>query len=242
VSVEHEISIPLTEGHMPGWLSIPEGNGPWPGVVVIHEIFGVNDDMRRIAKHLADHGYVALLPDLFAPLGRAPLCVMRAITAVTRGEGESFAHLEAARAWLAARPEVDPTRSAVMGFCLGGGFALLFAARADVSAAAAFYGDVPKQASALSGICPVVGGFGARDRVFGPGGNRLVSHLEELGIEHDVKIYPDSGHSFMSNHEGALGWLGGVSPMHVGFDSEASQDSWSRVFAFFDRHLKKSSI
>ena len=90
--------------------ALPAGGTPRPGVIVIHEIFGLNDDMRRIAARFADLGYVALAPDLFDTGGPRLLCVARTIMALQRGDGAGFADLDAARAWLGARPEVDASR------------------------------------------------------------------------------------------------------------------------------------
>jgi carboxymethylenebutenolidase len=120
---------------------------------------------------------------------------------------------------------------------MGGGFALLFAVRAPLGATANFYGEVPAEASELRGICPVLGSFGGQDRMFGPKAALLERHLSELGVEHDVKVYPHAGHSFMSRNEGLLARLGAVGPMRVAYDPAAAEDSWQRIEAFFGRHL-----
>ncbi len=223
---------------MPAALALPDtGDEPRPGVIVVHEIYGLNDDIRRIAGRFADAGYPAIAPDLFAR-GPRLLCVARAMRDLRRGTGDAFDDLEAARAWLAERPEVDASRIGVAGFCMGGGFALLFAVRAPVGAAAPFYGDVPKRADDLDGVAPVVASYGGRDRIFAPHAERLRSHLTELGVPHDVKVYPGAGHSFMNEHDGGLlETVGRVGPMKVGFDPEASEDAWRRVLDFFAVHL-----
>src|SRR5262249_602073 len=154
-----------------------------------------------------------------------------------RGEGRPFADLDAARTFLATRAEVDATRTGVVGFCMGGGFALLWATRAPLKVAGAFYGDVPKSTDGLPGVGPVLGGFGGRDRIFAAQGERLERLLGELGVPHDVKIYPDAGHSYMSHHEGVLAVLGGIGPMKAGFDPAAEADSWRRIELFYREHL-----
>ena len=218
-------------------LARPASPAPRPAVIVIHEIFGLNDDIRRIAGRIADLGWVALAPDLYDTEGPRVLCVLRAMLALRRREGPAFADLEAARTWLAARPEVDPRRTGVIGFCMGGGFALLYAVRAPLGAAGVFYGDVPSTADELRGVCPVVGGYGERDRLFAGEGRRLGTLLTELGVPHDVRIYPDAGHSYMSRHEGLLATLAAWGPMKVGWNRDAEEDSWRRVEALFRTHL-----
>jgi carboxymethylenebutenolidase len=159
-----------------------------PGVIVIHEILGLNDDIRRITARFAAEGYVAVAPDLFAGLGPKPICTLRVLVQYWKGEGRAWEVLEATRRWLDERPEVDSGRVGVAGFCMGGGFALLMAVKSPVGAAAAFYGDVPRRIEALRGTCPVIAGYGGRDKYFARQGRRLERFLRELGIPHDVLV------------------------------------------------------
>jgi carboxymethylenebutenolidase len=235
-----DVAFPSASGtSMRAALALPSQPGPRPAVIVIHEIFGLNDDIERIAGRVADLGYVALAVDLYDMPGPRALCIMRTLVGMARGDNDRvLADLEAARRWLATRPEVDATRTGVVGFCMGGGFALLYATRAPLQVAGAFYGDVPKTADELRGICPVLGGFGGRDRIFAPQGARLERLMGELGVPHDVKTYPDAGHSYMSKHPpGVMTTLGAWGPMAAGFDADAEADSWRRIGAFFSAHL-----
>jgi len=238
VSATEDVTFGSSTGRpMRGALARPRASGRRPGVIVIHEIFGLNDDIRRIAGRVADLGYVALAPDLFDTGGPKPLCVVRTFLALRRREGPAFADLDAARAWLAARPDVDPERTAAVGFCLGGGFALAYGMKAPLRATGVFYGEVPSTADELRGVCPVLGGYGGRDRIFAPQGARLAQHLEALGVPHDVKTYPDAGHSYMSPHTGLAATLGAWGPMAVRYDPAAEADSWARLEVFFRAHL-----
>jgi carboxymethylenebutenolidase len=223
-------------------LALPGVATPRPAVIVIHEIFGLNDDIRRIAGRFADLGYVALAPDLYDGDGPRLFCVAQTVLAGLRGKGRVFDDLAAARTWLATRPEVDASRTGVVGFCLGGGFALLYATRAPLAVAGTFYGDVPKTAAGLRGVCPVLGGFGGRDRIFAPQGERLRRLLAEVGVPHDVAIYPDAGHSYMSHHDGVMATIGGLGPMKAGFDPTAEADSWRRIESFYREHLDRPEI
>jgi carboxymethylenebutenolidase len=186
---------------------------------------------------MAGLGYVALAPDLYDGPGSRLVCIARTLAALRRGEGDAFADLEAARAFLATQPNVDASRTGVVGFCMGGGFALLYAVKAPLGVAGVFYGDVPKEKDKLKGVCPVLGGYGERDRFFNAAAKRLDSFLAELGVDHDVKTYPDAGHSFMSQHSGILATIASWGPMKVGYNPQAAEDSWKRIEAFFGKNL-----
>jgi carboxymethylenebutenolidase len=159
-----EVTFRCDDGFsMPGLLITPDGQpGPRPGALLIYEAFGMNDEMSRVAADLADEGgWTVLIPDLFAPR-RKPLCVARCIRTVATGRGEPLHDLDAARRYLVDLPEVDGERIGVIGFCLGGGFALLLAMTGRYRASAPFYGLAPKN---MPRSCPVVASYGARDLI-----------------------------------------------------------------------------
>ena len=105
-----------------------------------------------------------------------------------------------------------------------------------MEAVAPFYPAVPED-DVLDGICPVVASFGGRDAVFAAGAGRLEAALTDLGIDHDVRTYPEAGHGFMARYDGITAWLGRRLPMRIGHDPAAAEDAWQRTIAFFSRHL-----
>jgi len=235
-AMNEPISIPLDGGDTrPGVLSIPEGEGPFPGVVVIHDIMGMRPDTRRHCERFAAEGYAAIAPDLYD--GYSPSCVVKTLLSTLSTEGEGYAIVAAARRALAARPEVDASRIVVMGFCMGGGFALVSAAQGDYVAAAPYYGMVPKEASDLQGLCPVIASFGRKDMLFRSHAARLSRHLEALGVTHEVIVHEDVGHSFMNDHKDPLFYLGRFTPMRAKFDAALYEKSWAAMMAFFEQHM-----
>ena len=237
------VSIPTGDGRLSAYLAAPEGSeASYSGVLVLHELFGLNDDIRRIARRFADNGYVALAPDLYSVgFWPKPVCIWQTMNDLRVGRGRAFDIIEASRSWLASRDHVDQSRLAVAGFCLGGGFAMLYAARAPLGAAAVFYGRAPRKAERLEGICPVFGAFGERDTIASGQGERLQRHLEQLGVEHEVITYPDAGHSFMSQYQGLQGFLVEHSRRTVGYHEESAEAAWMTMLEFFEQHLGGTS-
>ncbi len=232
--------LPGVSAGLSGYLARPPGSGPWPGVVVLHEAFGADEVMRRATDRMAAMGYLAVLPDLFSQGRRLP-CLVSTFRALAAGAGRAFTDVEATRQWLLANPECSG-RVGVLGFCLGGGFALLLANR-GFDVAAANYGTPPRDLpAALQGGCPVVASYGGRDRSLRGAAGRLERALAAAGIEHDVKEYPAAGHSFLNDAPAGpralrpvTGWLLGAGPQ-----LEAAADAWQRIGAFFDVHLRSA--
>ncbi|HEY6395682.1 MAG TPA: dienelactone hydrolase family protein [Candidatus Binataceae bacterium] len=235
-----DITFPAADGHaMRAAYAAPSDGRSRPGVIVIHEIFGLNDDIRRITGRVSDLGYAAIAPDLYDGSAPRPICIAKTMMTLGRGTGSggTFDDLDAARRFLQTQPGVDGARIGVIGFCMGGGFALLYATRAPLSAAGVFYGDVPKTADRLKNVCPILGGYGGADKLFAPQGRRLEEMLTQLGVDHDVKIYEGAGHSYMSQHSAIMAAIGPWTPMRAGYNHDAAEDSWKRIDTFFGRHL-----
>jgi carboxymethylenebutenolidase len=208
-----------------GYLVLPEGPRPVPGVVVIHEAYGLNEDIKDVAGRFANQGYAALAVDLFGGRNRA-ICMARFMSGMLGGSVNRFgiSDLKAALTHLAGMPEVDPDRVGAIGFCMGGAFAIAWACTDQrLKAIAPFYGANPRPLEAVKRSCPVVGSYPEKD--FSAGAGRALDQaLDGYGIEHDIKVYPGAGHSFF-NHLGRA------------YNQAAAEDSWQRVLSFFEEHL-----
>jgi carboxymethylenebutenolidase len=234
-----------TGRRLPAFLARPDAepgtdpDAPRPAVIVMHEIMGLNDDIRRIATVFATKGYVALAPDLVGS-GFRPFCIARFFAGIGKvGTGRPYREMGAFQDWLERQPYVDGERIGMAGFCAGGGFTMLYAARGgrNLRAIAPFYGALPGDESMIPDLCPTVASYGGRDRIFGALGPTLETTLNDAGIPNDVRTYPEAGHSFMNRHGGLMGRIGPLTPMHDAFDEDASTDAWARVLAFFGEHL-----
>ena len=220
-----------------GYLATPAGTGPWPAVVMIHEIFGLDDVMRGHADRLAGLGYLTLAVDLFSA-GGARRCLVSTMRAMRRGEGRAFADISAARDYLAGSPACTG-KIGILGFCMGGGFALLSAGD-GYTAAAVNYGQLPRDLDEkLADACPIVASYGGRDRSLRGAAGRLDAALDKAGVIHDVKEYPAAGHAFL-NDTAEVGprvlrpllRVAGIGP-----EPASAKDAWDRIGLFFANHL-----
>lgn len=229
-------------GVLTGVLGVPRGAGPHPALAVVHEVFGIDASMRDHLERLVGLGYVVLMPNLFSR-GGARRCLTATFRALRAGTGPAFDDIEAARRMLLERDDTDD-RAGVIGFCMGGGFALLLAGSGGYGAASVNYGMLPADLEgtlddALDGLCPIVGTFGGRDRTLPGAAAKLEAALAARGIDHDVHEYPDAGHAFLNRHDAGPALVRVLmKPMMGGGHRPAeAEDAWGRIDRFFRRYL-----
>jgi carboxymethylenebutenolidase len=220
-----------------GYLAKPAGAGPWPGVVMVHEVFGMDDVMLRQAERLAEAGNLTLAVDLFSA-GGARRCLISTFRALFKGEGRPFADIETARQWLTASEECTG-KTGVIGFCMGGAFALA-TARSGFDVSSVNYAVLPRDLDAtLEGACPIVASYGAKDRQLRSAPAKLEQALSDKGIPHDVKTYPTAGHAFLNDAEAGPRFLRPLMRVTgMGPDPVAAADAWQRIDGFFAEHLR----
>jgi carboxymethylenebutenolidase len=226
------------EGELKGLLAVPDGKGPFPGVVMVHEVFGIEENMRAQAERLCSAGYIVLMPDLYSR-GGMRRCLNATFRALSNGTGQAFDDCEAAKQVLIAR--ADCTGSiGVIGFCMGGGFALQLAHH-GYGASAVNYGMMPKDLdSVLEGACPIIGSYGAKDKSVKNGAAIMEAALTAHNIPHDIKEYPDANHAFMNPGPAGPKLLRPFMQKVVGFRPypEDAKDAWMRIEKFFGEHLR----
>jgi carboxymethylenebutenolidase len=217
-----------------GILYTPEGKGPFPGIIVIHEWWGLNDWVKEQASRLADQGYATLAIDLY-----------RGKVATTPNEAHEFMggvpqdrakrDLEAAYQYLESQPDIKKDRIGAIGWCMGGGYALGLALEqpklaADVINYGVYdYASLAKDDAAVKKInAPILGIFGAQDRGIPP--NDLKALWEQMSKQNkkaDFSIYPDAGHAFENPNN------------KDGYRPKDAQDAWRKTVVFFAANLKK---
>ena len=223
------VSYKSGEETVKGILYTPEGKGPFPAIIVIHEWWGLNDWVKEQASKLSDQGYAALAIDLYR--GKVATTADEAHE-IMRGVPEDRAQrdLHAAYAFLQAQPGVKKNRIGAIGWCMGGGYSLDVALQEpDLAADVINYGHLATDPAALKKInAPILGLFGAQDRGITPDDvKKFEGQLKQLGKKIDVTIYPDAGHAFENPNN------------KDGYRPKDAADAWDKTVKFLAANLKK---
>lgn len=209
------------------YLARPAGAGPHPTVIMIHEFWGFNTEMRDKADLLARSGYVVVAPDMFR--GSSTNWIPRAIyQTLTTPQERRNTDLDAVYAWLEQQPEVDPGRVAVMGFCFGGATSLRYSLwNPKLAATAVFYGSPISDANQLKSLPgPLLGVFGGADSSIPLAEvGAFESALVTAGIPSTITIYPDQPHAFITD----------VAAIEAG---GAPGAAWAQLLGFLDSALR----
>jgi carboxymethylenebutenolidase len=211
-----------------GYLARPQGSGPFRGVVVIQEWWGLDDHIKDLAERFAREGFVALAPDLYhGHLATEPDDARKLVMAMNMEI--AVREIRGAMAYLTDRPEVEPKAIAVIGFCMGGRLALATAATGDerIGAVAAFYGGgVQPTPEFVRGInAPVLAVYGEEDRGIPPEQyNALAAEMDRQEKTFDMVVYPGAGHAF-------------VNDTRPSYNANATADAWTRAVQWFTTHI-----
>ncbi|MCS7263785.1 MAG: dienelactone hydrolase family protein [Armatimonadetes bacterium] len=210
-----------------GYLARPKGEGPFPAIVVIHEWWGLVDWIKENARRLAERGYVALAVDLYrGKIADTPELAHE----LSRGlpNDRALRDLKAAVAYLRQQKFVDPKSIGVIGWCMGGGYALQLALNEDLKTCIVCYGRVVTNAEDLKSIkSAVLGIFGDQDRGIPVEVVKAFEKaLQTQGVTYLIRIYEGVGHAFMNPNN------------KRGYNEQIAQKAWQEIFAFLDKHLK----
>lgn len=220
-TLEQDISFKCESQTLGAFLARPSVNKPFPAIVAIHEMFGLNESMRKIARRFAAEGYVCLAVDLFSA-GNKLFCIAQTMQATFSGKTDNIAtqRLRWALDYLSEQPFVDKSKLGAIGFCMGGNFAISLAIEDKrLKTIAPFYSRNPDLEGAGQ-LCPVVGSYPANDFT-ASAGRTLEKTLTEAKIPHDIKIYDGAMHSFMDTF----------------YNPVVAEDAWRRTIEFFSAHI-----
>ncbi len=225
--VTKSVSIPGGTPRLSGYFAHPTGGESLPALVIIHEAFGLNDNIRQITERFANEGYAALAVDLFAGRNRM-VCMFRFFSDMFMNSlnHNGIQDLKVALTHLQDQPMVDKNHVGAVGFCMGGGFAIAWACSDErLKVIAPFYAMAPRPIEAVARSCAVVGSWPEKDFSTG-GGHNVEALLSKNNIPHDIKFYPGATHSFLNSRRDSK-------PEN----QTAAADSWERMMAFFKEQL-----
>ena len=211
-----------------GFIAMPKKDGKYPGIVMVHEFWGLNDHIKEMARQLAGEGYVVLAVDLYEGKIGKNQTEARELSSKVRGSiPKAVDNMKAAVQHLKNLENVDGRKIASMGWCFGGQMSLQLALNEKLAATVIYYGSLETNATKLSFIgWPVLGIFGGKDTSIPVETvKKFESALNELGIENEINIYPNVGHAF-------------ANPSGMNYAPEETKDAWKKTLAFIEKHLK----
>jgi carboxymethylenebutenolidase len=229
-AAEQKVTFKSGDETVSGVLVTPDKGGPFPGIIVVHEWWGLDDWVKDQARALAREGYAALAVDLYRGKVTNKQEEAHQLMMGTPPD-RAIRDLKAAYAYPQSRPEVRKDRIGVIGWCMGGRYALELATQEPgLDAVVVYYGAPPTDPAAIARIkAPVLGNFGAEDKGPSPEQVRAFEKaMKAAGKTVDVKIYEGAGHAF-ANPNNPWG----------GYREAAAKDAWARTVAFLNRYLKK---
>ena len=207
-----------------GYLARPETDGDYPGIVMIHEIFGLNDNVKQMAEKLASHGYIVLAVNLYGVPAATTSDEGRQLMSVYQPE-KGIENMNGAVNYLVENQHALSIGS--IGWCFGGGESLNLALNNDMmDATVIYYGRLTSDTARLSSISwPVLGIFGGLDQgITVDSVRQFESALNELGITNEIYIYENANHAF-------------ANPSGDRYSPEDAQDAWEKTLTFFEKHL-----
>lgn len=207
--------------------SFSSKEGIYPAVVMIHEWWGLNDNIKEMARSLVAEGYVVLAVDLFGKIAKDANEARELITPINKNPAEAIKNMKSAVQYLKNQDNVDKNKIASMGWCFGGGMSLQLALNEKLAATIIYYGNLETDASKLSSIkWPVLGIFGSLDTSIPVASvKEFEKALNQLKIENEIHIYEGVGHAF-------------ANPSGANYAPEQTKDAWKKTVEFLNRNLK----
>jgi carboxymethylenebutenolidase len=211
------------------YVAEPAGAQPRPAVIVVQEWWGLNENIRDIARRFAAQGYVAIAPDLYSRQGHKvasdPNTAAQLMGGLQKPDG--VADLKTTIGWIREQPRTRAAKIGVTGYCMGGSYAMLLPCESkEVAAAAPFYGEIPPDAALAHLGCPVFYAYGENDGwIQRTDVERLAAYLKQSGKPGEVKIYRGCAHGFFNDTRKDV------------YSAEAARDAWEHTLKLFASSL-----
>lgn len=226
---EQMVTFEVAGAQKSGFLAVPSGPGPWPGVVVIQEWWGLDEHIKDIARRFAGEGFVALAPDLYdGRVAQEPNDAQKLAMSIRQNWDKALAVIQGAINFVVEHDLVGSKTAGVVGFCMGGGLTWHAAAKLElIGAAAPFYGGGSelslKEVAKIK--APVLAIFGELDQGVSPEvAHKRDEMMNQAQILHETVIYPGAQHAFFNDTRAA-------------YNAEAAADAWQRTLKLFRANL-----
>jgi len=233
-----EVKIPVKDGEVPAYRSMPKGAGPFPTILVVQEIFGVHEHIKDITRRLAKLGYFAVATELYARQGDVSQLkgfpeILKVVSKVP--DAQVMSDLDATVDWAKASGKADVSKLGITGFCWGGRIVWLYSAHnPNLKAGVAWYGRLvgdadelhPKHPVELVGSlhAPVLGLYGAADQGIPVATvEKMLAALKEAGKPAEIIVYPDTPHAFFADYRPS-------------YRKEQAEDAWKKMLDWFKKY------
>jgi carboxymethylenebutenolidase len=207
----------------------PGGAGAHPVVIVVQEWWGLDEHIRDVARRFAREGFVAVAPDLYSRQGNQVATDPNAAAQLMGGlkKEDGIDDLKSTIEWIRSQKDTRSSKIGVIGFCMGGSYALLLPCKTkEISAAAPFYGEIPSDETLKALACPIFYAYGENDGwITRADVDRLGAALKKFNKPGEVKVYAGCSHGFFNDTRSGI------------YAPKEAQDAWNRSLALFKKHL-----
>jgi carboxymethylenebutenolidase len=227
--VAQDVTFAGKQCQLKAYVAHQGGGTPRPAVIVVHEWWGLDDHIRDVTRRFAQEGYFAVAPDLYSRQGhkvtKDPNVAAELMSKLDKADG--IDDLLSTVEWIKTQKEANAERIGVIGFCMGGSYALLLACVSkDIKAAAPFYGEIPDDQQLQNLNCPIFYAYGENDGwITRADVDRLAAALKKFNKRGEVKIYKGCSHGFFNDTRKDV------------YAPAAARDAWNKVMALFKESL-----
>ena len=226
-----EVSYPGKAGNLKAYIARHKANGKHPVVIVVQEWWGLNENIKDIARRFANEGYFAIAPDMYSRQGNKVASDPNTAAQLMGGlkTADGIEDLKSTIGWLRAQPGTMSSKIGITGYCMGGTYATLLPCESkEISAAAPFYGEIPSDEKIKNLNCPMFYAYGANDGwIQRADVERLGADLKQFGKKGEAKIYEGCDHGFFNDTRKDV------------YAPAAAKDAWQHTLELFAANLKE---
>lgn len=228
--ITQEVSYPGKACQLKAYVAHPADGGPRPAVIVVQEWWGLNENIKDVARRFAREGYFAVAPDLYSRQGHKVAADPNTAAELMNGlrKEDGLEDLKSTLIWLRGQKQTANSKIGVTGYCMGGSYAMLLPCESkEIAAAAPFYGEIPSDDQVRALNCPLFYAYGENDGwIQRKDVDRLAEDLRKFAKQGEVKVYAGCQHGFFNDTRKDV------------YAPDAARDAWERTLKLFAENLK----